>query len=170
MSESAGNLKWVTVGAGALVALIGIPTACYKMQQAREEADTAAVRRKEAEAQLRSATQPGKLVPEPRPGGSAKAPTQPSAPAPKPAPLVASKVLVSGSVWEGEVDRTRFRLEVTDVTGAQFRGKLNWSPGGKLKMTVRTTGRVTDPDQVTFEWSDTGIEYGTGFLPASVLS
>lgn len=80
-------------------------------------------------------------------------------------------VITAKSKWEGTVDRAEFAMDVTEVTGTTFTGKLHWLSktlnGNKLLMTARMSGQITGPQEVRFGWSSDGIEYGSGARPAT---
>ncbi len=60
------------------------------------------------------------------------------------------------------------RMEVKAVRDGAMTGKLHWyGSGGTLVMTARMTGRVVDPDQVSFQWQAADIEFGGGFAPTA---
>ena len=78
----------------------------------------------------------------------------------------AAALITPGSTWVGTADYLGCKLEINEVRDGKFSGKLYWFKGDRLCMTVRTRGKITGTDGVSFAWDKDDIEFGSGCLPA----
>jgi hypothetical protein len=158
----------VTFAIAVAGGLIGLGIKCQQYRKAESEADLAALKTK-SEANEQHRKQPPDVPVPKAPSGGTGPSTPPSQPVAPKAQRTLRDLLVAGSVWEGSADSTGFKMEVREVAGDTFTGRLHWSRGGKLVLTARMSGSFSGSEQVTFRWRKEDIEFGSGtsFLTAT---